>query len=336
LLKKILRVTLITLGALIGLILLAALTFRFGGPKLQRAVYFAVIGTTDPYTVLNQQTPPATHIAYGPDPLEFGELSLPQLTGPATGTNFPVAIILHGGCWRATLGGLPPEMTSHDLLRPLAAALNQQGIATWNVEYRRAGNPGGGWPGTYQDLGLAADDLRNLAAANHLDLSRVIVIGHSAGGQLALWLAARKKLPPSSEIYRPNPLPIKGVVDIDGPPSLTTAAPIDDLVCGTHVVQEFLGGTPQQVPTRYQQGSADGLLPTGVPQQLLYSAKTEFLSKDRSQWSNLFTNYAAEAKKSGDQVDVTRMEKAGHFDGINPKSKTWPTVLAKIKAALGG
>ena len=333
-LKKILRYSLITLGVVIGLIVVAGLTFRFGGHKLQRAVYFAIVGTTDPFALLNQKAPSATHIAYGPDPLEFGELSVPPRTGPASGTNFPVAILLHGGCWVSTLRGLPPEMTSHDLLRPLAAALVQQGVATWNVEYRRARNPGGGWPGTYQDLSFAADDLRNLAAANHLDLSRVIVIGHSAGGQLALWLAARKKLPPDSEIYQPNPLPIKGVVDIDGPPSLAAASTLDDRVCGAHVIQQFLGGTTQQVPTRYAQGSAEGLLPTGVPQQLLYSGKTEFLSEDRSEWSNLFTNYAAEARKSGDHVEVTRMDNAGHFDGINPRSKTWPTVLAKIKAAL--
>ena len=328
-LKKILRYSLITIGVLIALILVAGLTFRFGGRKLQRTVYFTILGTTDPFTLLAENTPPSTHIAYGPDPLQFGELNL-----PAAGTNFPVAIVIHGGCWSANLPGLPSELTSHDLLRPLSAALAQQGIATWNIEYRRNGNSGGGWPGTYQDIGHAADILPQLAAANHLDLSRVIVIGHSAGGQLALWLAARKKLPRSSEIYQPSPLAIKGVVDIDGPPSLTTAAPIDDMVCGTHVIQKFLGGTPQQVPDHYAQGSADGLLPTGVPQQLLYSGKTEFLSKDRSQWSNLFTNYAAAAKKSGDQVDLTRMDKSGHFDGINPKSKTWPTVLAKIKAFL--
>lgn len=328
-LKKILRYTLVIVGCVVGLAIAAILSMRFGSDSYRRAVYFTITGTTNPFKLLAEKTPPSIHTAYGPDPLQFGELNL-----PATGTNFPVAIIVHGGCWSSTLGGLPPEMTSHDLLRPLAAALAEQGIATWNVEYRRLGNAGGGWPGTYEDLGLAADDLPALAAANHLDLSRVIVIGHSAGGQLALWLAARRKLQPGSELYRPNPLPIKGVVDIDGPPSLAAASTIDDLVCGSHVIQKFLGGTPQQVPDHYAQGSADGLLPLGVPQQVLFSGKTEFLSKDRSQWSSLFTNYAAQAEKSGDNVQVTRMDKAGHFDGINPQSKTWPAVLARIKAVL--
>ena len=126
---------------------------------------------------------------YGSDPLQFGELRLPKAEG-----RLPVVIVVHGGCWADHLPGNhpPPDFS---LTEPLAAALTSGGVATWNIEYRRAGSPGGGWPNTYLDLAEAVDYLRKIAAQNELDLSRVFVIGHSSGGQLALWLGARSKLP---------------------------------------------------------------------------------------------------------------------------------------------
>jgi hypothetical protein len=99
---------------------------------------------TNPLELIKQETPPANErIVYGKDPLQFGELRLPAGAGP-----FPVAILVHGGCWSARLGKLPEPVTSFELLRPMAAALAKAGIASWNVEYRRLGNEGGGWPGT--------------------------------------------------------------------------------------------------------------------------------------------------------------------------------------------
>src|SRR5215510_1982359 len=105
--------------------------------------------------------PGARRIAYGSDPLQFGELRLPSTKGP-----HPVAIVIHGGCWLAKLGNLDPRATALDGVRPLAAALTENGIATWNIEYRRLGNPGGGWPGTFRDVADAADFLRTLSREN--------------------------------------------------------------------------------------------------------------------------------------------------------------------------
>ena len=107
-----------------------------------------------------------------------------------------------------------------DNMRPLAAALTEEGIATWNIEYRRLGNDGGGWPGTFRDVASAADLLRTLAREHALDLTRVIAIGHSAGGHLAMWLAARPKMPQGSDVYSSNPLKLAGVVNLDGPGDL--------------------------------------------------------------------------------------------------------------------
>ena len=121
--------------------------------------------------------PPAeARISYGDDALQFGELRLPDGPGP-----HPVAIVIHGGCW---LGEF--DLTH---IGTLAEALNEEGIAAWVIEYRRIGNPGGGWPGTFEDVARGADHLRKIAKEHPLDLDRVIAVGHSAGGHLALWLA---------------------------------------------------------------------------------------------------------------------------------------------------
>ena len=136
----------------------------------------------------------ARRITYGSDPLQFGELRVPAAKGP-----HPVAIVVHGGCWVSKIENMDAKAVAMDNMRPLAAALTEEGIATWNIEYRRLGNDGGGWPGTFRDVASAADLLRTLAREHALDLTRVIAIGHSAGGHLAMWLAARPKMPQGSD-----------------------------------------------------------------------------------------------------------------------------------------
>ena len=121
-------------------------------------------------------------LKYGPEDLQFGDLYLPNQQG-----SHPVVILIHGGYWRARYG--------LDLMNDLAVDLAKRGYAAWNIEYRRVGNPGGGWPGTFQDVALATDYLRKLAPSYTLDLTKVVPIGHSAGGHLAFWLAARPRIP---------------------------------------------------------------------------------------------------------------------------------------------
>jgi acetyl esterase/lipase len=283
--------------------------------------------TTNPLELLQQPTPMANdRIAYGKDPLQFGELRLPDGPGP-----FPVAMLVHGGCWSAKLGKLPEAVTSFELLRPIAAALAKAGIASWNVEYRRLGNEGGGWPGTYLDLANAADFLRDLAPRHHLDLKRALLIGHSSGGQLALWLAARGKLPKSSALYTNSPLPFEGAVSVDGPPDLEADRAIEQSVCGGPLVTQFVGGTPAEFPDRYREGSASGLLPIGVRQEILLASKQ---ASAVHEWSALFKQYVAAAGKAGDPVRMPVMEPAGHFDGINPRAPAWETVMASVRWVL--
>lgn len=275
---------------------------------------------TNPIQLLRTPVPPgATKIPYGSDPLQFGELRLPATKGP-----HPVAIIVHGGCWSSKLGDMPPEMVALSLLRPLAAELAAQGIATWNIEYRRLGNPGGGWPGTFLDAANATDHLRTIAKANSLDLTRTIAIGHSAGGHLALWLAARKKLPKDSQIATPNPLPLKAAINLDGPGDLAATVPLSEPICGAPVVEQLFGGLPSTQAARYKQGSPVELLPLGIPQA----------SFAGEMFASLAPAYQQAAKKSGDEATLTLDPKAGHFDWIDPKSPKWEQVLSTIKRLL--
>jgi acetyl esterase/lipase len=281
------------------------------------AVLFAFIcalplgAQTMPFSAIEKlPRPPADHrIAYGNDLLQFGELRLPKTKG-----KHPVVIVVHGGCWFA-------EYDLHHLAA-FSDALTKLGVATWTIEYRRIGNQGGAWPGTFQDVAQAADYLRVLAKKYPLDIQRVIAIGHSAGGQLALWLAARKNLPKTSELYTPKPLPLAGVVALAGISDLKKYRPHCD-----DSVNKLLGGSPEQFAERYQQTSPIELLPLKVPVTLLHGAKDRIVPPEQSQ------QFAAAAQQKGDEVVLTRLDEAGHFELISPQAKDW-TMIEKAVLRL--
>lgn len=261
----------------------------------------------------------ARRIAYGTDPLQFGELRVPAGKGP-----HPLAIVIHGGCWLAQLPGLDARAVALGNMRPLAAALTDAGIATWNIEYRRLDHAGGGWPGTFQDVARGADFVRTLAKTSPLDLARVIAIGHSAGGHFAMWLAARPHLPKTSELYVDNPLRLTGVVDLDGPADLKATLNLQQPICGRAVITELLGGSPDAQPVRYLEGSPIELLPLGVTQEVFAGQMFESLAAP----------YEAAAKQAGESPRMTVLRRAGHFVFIDPQSDVWPQVLAGVRRAL--
>ena len=204
----------------------------------------------------------------------------------------------------------------------MAAALTEAGIATWNIEYRRLGNAGGGWPGTFEDVARGADHLRKIARENRLDLDRVVSIGHSAGGHLALWLAARPKLPKTSQLYARDPLRLKGVVDLDGPGDLKATLPMQQAVCGAPVITQLLGGSPEEQPQRYREASPIEMLPLGVRQE--FFAGRMFAAQAPA--------YEEAAKRAGDTIDPVVMPAAGHFVFVNPGSAVWPQVVKSTRA----
>ncbi|HZG44928.1 MAG TPA: alpha/beta hydrolase [Allosphingosinicella sp.] len=247
---------------------------------------------------------------YGPSPMQFGELRVPPGRGP-----FPVAIVIHGGCWLR-------EFASVKGTAAIASALADRGIATWNIEYRALGDQGAGWPGTWQDWGAAADHLRTLAGRYPLDLKRVVAIGHSAGAPAAVYLAARPRLSAGSQIRGRDPLRLAGAVAIDGPPDITRLLGPDAEICGQPVIARLMGGTPEQHPMRYSQGSPGQNLPLGAPVWMVSASPVL-----RREWAEAYRT-AAEAK--GDRVGIVYPAGGDHFNVIHTGKPQWREVQRLI------
>jgi len=262
--------------------------------------------------------PPDQRIAYGNDPSQYGELRVPTGRGP-----FPVAVLIHGGCFKAAYA------TKKDL-DAIGDALRGDGIATWNVEYRRLGQAGSGWPGTYLDVGKAVDHLRAIAREYNLDLNRVVIVGHSAGGHLAMWAAARSRVPAGSPLHTIDPLNVRGVVDLAGPVDLTANISGYQALCGDTVITSLLGGTPATVPERYAQASPIKLLPLGIPQVFVLGTREEFVPLP------LAEAYTRAATLAGDSVRLIVIPDVGHFEIASPRSSSWPQVESSIRALFDG
>ena len=252
-------------------------------------------------------------LSYGTDTSQYGKLYLPAGAGP-----YPVVILIHGGFWRT-----PYDLT---LMRPLAHDLVRRGIAVWNIEYRRIGDEGGAWPGTLLDVADAADYLRVLAPVHQLDLQRVITIGHSAGGHLACWLAARHRLPEGARLKTINdPLALRGVVSLAGVLDLIQCW---QLHLGHGAVRALLGRSPINQPERYLEASPAELLPLGIPQILVHGTIDDTVPLIISQ------DYTQKARAAGDQITLLEVPEATHFDVIDPASAAWQQTIVAIQQIM--
>jgi acetyl esterase/lipase len=251
-------------------------------------------------------------LAYGDEPQQYGDLRLPAGNGP-----FPVAIILHGGCWIKAIA-------NSENAAPLADALRDLGIATWNVEYRGIDETGGGWPGTFKDAALATDYLKKIAGKYHLDLHHVIVIGHSAGGHLGFWLAARHKLPSNSELYTKNPLKLSGVIGLGAIVDLQAYNNQTTNACGANTIPQLLGDQPDALNKRYMEASPAALLPLGVTQILIYGTDDTIVP------AHFGKEYVANADKKGESVKLIIVDKAAHHEYMVPYSTAWPAVKEAV------
>lgn len=272
--------------------------------------------------ILSRPVPTADHrLPYGPGLSQFGDLWIPPAPPNAL---LPLVVFFHGGWWQS----------AYDLgyAGHLCQALKKDGIASWSVEYRRVGEAGGGWPGTFHDAAAGFDFAATLAKKFPLDLSRVLVAGHSAGGHLAFWIAGRHHLEPHSELYEPRPqLPLHGALSLAGAVDLRLTIDLSGFFTFAHDRQQvysLMGGRPVDLPDRYQSGNPGDLLPFNVPQTLIQGTEDDQIPPD------LPSRWAALAHRAGDTATVNLLPNATHFDIVDPESAAWPSVRRAFLQAL--
>jgi len=281
----------------------------------------AVTTATDPVLLtwddLSARPRPApdTTIAYGSDEMQKVDVWLPSGKGP-----FPTLLMVHGGCWTTSIA-------DRSLMNWIASDLRQRGYAVWNIDYRGVDRPGGGYPGTFLDAAAAADTLLAHAKRFHLDTKRIVAVGHSAGGHLALWLAARPKLPKDSPLHSAAPLKIAHVISLGGLPDLEATAASPDNGCGVDVVAQLVG-KPDVRPDVYADTSVPRLLPIGVPQDLVNGRE------DRIIPMRLATGYEAQAKAAGDRTRLHVVPTTGHVELVTPDTGAWTETKRLIAAAF--
>ncbi|WP_152364877.1 alpha/beta hydrolase family protein [Microlunatus speluncae] len=281
-------------------------------------------------------------IAYGTEPSQVGELYLPDGAGP-----FPVVVVVHGGYWTA--------MWDRRQITDVVDDLVGRGYAVWNVEYRRVGEPGGGWPGTFSDLAAAIDALAGLDPA--LDLSRVVLLGHSAGGHLAAWAAHRGSLPAEAPGADPKIIPV-GLVSLGSPldlvaadaagfgvvladpdaeppkdapePARPDAWPAVSAAVGDGILNLLLGGRFAEQPQRYGWASPLEVPGPGVPVLAVHGTADEAVP---AEWSR---RYVDKIKAAGGDARYVEVDGGTHFDVAQPAHSVWPTVTAWIEQIMAG
>ena len=250
-------------------------------------------------------------IAYGRLDLQFGDLWLPQGPGP-----HPLVVMIHGGCWRADLPGT-------ELMDYVSEDLRADGIAVWNLEYRRIGHEGGGWPGTFQDVAAGADHVRELAKTYPLDLRHVVFAGHSAGGHLALWASKASPLRGEQPFLPRAAVSLAGIVDLA---AYRETGP--DACGGPGTIDALTGALFRKTQDLYGGLSPAAMLPLGVPQAVISGDLDPIVP------SRFGAAYAAAAKAAGDPVTELNLKGAGHFELIDPTARAWSAVKGQIKTLL--
>jgi acetyl esterase/lipase len=254
---------------------------------------------------VSHKVPPAPSVPYGRHHDQIANLHLPARDGGP----WPCVVLLHGGFWRTGW--------DRTLMTPLAVDLARRGIASWNIEYRRVGQKGGGWPGTFEDVAAAVDYLGEL---REIDTHRVVTCGHSAGGHLALWAAARHRLPPDAPGALPRVKPIAAVAQ--GAVCDLEQAWRDDL--GNGAITALLGSTTD-APTRFAGTSPAVLTPLGVPQLLVHGRDDEVVPVEQSR------DYATRDVLA----ELVELEGADHFDVIDVAHGAWTIVIEWVVSRLG-
>ncbi len=276
--------------------------------------------------LLERERPePDSTIAYGDDQMQKVDLWLPAGRGP-----HPVVLMVHGGCWQT-------EIADRRIMNWIADDLRRRGIAVWNIDYRGVDRSGGGYPGTFADAAAAADALRGHAARYELDIEPVVAVGHSAGGHLALWLAARRAvnrrppnplIPRGSPVLAADPLPIDTVVSLGGLPDLELAATPPGSGCGIEVIEKLVGPPTLSSRNVYADTSIPRLAPLGTRQVLINGLQDRIIPTAYAE------AYAKPMRAAGDKVKVRMIDRTGHVELIAPETAAWAAAVEEIEAAL--
>lgn len=259
--------------------------------------------------------------SYGADPYQVVDLWVPRGPGP-----HPVVLMIHGGCWTTSIA-------DRTLMNYAAGDLRARGYAVWNIDYRGVDRPEGGEAVTIRDAVEAADLLRVHAAANKLDLSRVVAVGHSAGGHLALWLAARGS--PRS-VVAGRYLPIAHVVSLGGLPDLEQAY-TEKQGCGREPIAALVKRTddprslddPSVRRALFEDDSIPPFAPLRTPQTLINGDADKIIP------THFAADYAAKMRAKGDKVTVRIVPGQGHVELIAPGTPAWSAATRAIDRAFG-
>lgn len=265
-------------------------------------------------------------VSYGDGALQVVDLWLPSGEGP-----HPTVLMVHGGCWQT-------EIADRRIMNWIADDLRKRGIAVWNIDYRGIDREGGGYPGTFLDAAAAADALRVHAPRHNLDISRLVAVGHSAGGHLALWLAARPAvkargpgplIPQGSPLLSQNPLRIQTVISLGGLPDLELAATPPGSGCGTEIIEKLVGPPSLSSRNVFADTSVPRLAPLGTRQILINGMQDRIIPPAYAE------AYAALMRSAGDEVEVRMIDRTGHVELIAPETDAWAATVAEIEKALG-
>jgi acetyl esterase/lipase len=259
--------------------------------------------------VARSEVPPTVN-RYGDDIEQVGDLRLPLDAEPP----WPVIVLIHGGGWR--------ERWERDLMDGIASDLTRRGYATWNLEFRRVGASGGGWPVTFTDVAAGIDHLRELQREAPIDLERVVALGHSAGGHLAVWAASRPQRRQGSPGAEPV-VPVSAAVGLAGVYDLVSSAErgMDELS-----TVAMMGGLPSERPDVYALASPSALVPIGVDQLLIVGVN------DRPDLVDDNRRYVENARAAGDDVDLMELPDTDHFTVIDPSTLSWFAIAERLSA----
>ncbi len=257
---------------------------------------------------------PSQSLTFGDGETDIVDVWLPEGAGP-----HPVVLMVHGGCWQK-------EIADRTLMNYAAEALRKDGLAVWNIEYRGVDEVGGGYPGTFSDVSRAADALIMQGPDLNLDTSRVAAFGHSAGGHLALWLAARPTLPSDHLLYRQSPLMLSGVVNSGGLPDLAASKPVTQASCLSDIMDKLIASD-----------RANPLADTSPAEMLPLGTRQISVNGDRDHIAppSLGEAYTARARDAGDDAHVHIIENTGHVELIAPGSAAFAEQTRLLKQILG-